>query len=83
MIDGALRTMIDEVLPRLRKLFGTAVAAGRFRRHLSVIPGRRAAPDPESRCEHGICFWIPGSLAEFIIGPRFARTRWLAPRNDE
>jgi hypothetical protein len=26
--------------------------------------------------------WIPGSLAEFIIGPRFARTRWLAPRND-
>ena len=20
--------------------------------------------------------------AEFIIGPRFARTRWLAPRND-
>jgi hypothetical protein len=26
--------------------------------------------------------WIPGSLAEFVIGPRFARTRWLAPRND-
>jgi len=95
MIDGALRTMIDEVLPRLRKMFGNAVAAGRFRRHLSVIPGRRtrigasrrpgagSAPDPESRCEHGSCFWIPGSLAEFIIGPRFARTRWLAPRNDE
>jgi len=26
--------------------------------------------------------WIPGSLAEPVIGPRFARTRWLAPRND-
>jgi hypothetical protein len=26
--------------------------------------------------------FIPGSLAEFIIGPRFARTRWLAPRNN-
>jgi hypothetical protein len=24
-----------------------------------------------------------GSLAEPVIGPRFARTRWLAPRNDE
>ena len=35
-----------------------------------VIPGRREVPDPESRCEHGICFWIPGSLAA------------LAPRND-
>ncbi len=23
--------------------------------------------------------WIPGSQAEFIIGPRFARTRWPAP----
>ena len=22
------------------------------------------------------------SLAEFIIGPRYARTRWLAPGND-
>ncbi len=25
---------------------------------------------------------IPGPLAEFIIGPRLARTRWLASRND-
>jgi molybdopterin synthase catalytic subunit len=30
----------------------------------------------------GIYFWIPGSLAEPVIGPRYARTRWLAPRND-
>jgi hypothetical protein len=34
MIDGTLQTMIDEVLPRSRKMFGTAVAAGRFQRHL-------------------------------------------------
>ena len=26
--------------------------------------------------------WIPGSLAEPVIGPAFGRTRWLAPRND-
>jgi carbon-monoxide dehydrogenase medium subunit len=26
--------------------------------------------------------WIPGSLAEPVIGSRFARARWLAPRND-
>jgi hypothetical protein len=38
--------------------------------------------DPESRYTVSEIFWIPGSLAEFIIGPRFARTRWLAPRND-
>src|SRR5204862_5084571 len=24
----------------------------------------------------------PSRLAEFIIGPRFARTRWLAPQGD-
>jgi hypothetical protein len=26
-----------------------------------VIPGRRAAPDPESSGELGVCVWIPGS----------------------
>src|SRR5713101_6707494 len=26
--------------------------------------------------------WIPGSLAEPVIGPASGRTRWLAPRND-
>ena len=26
-----------------------------------VIPGRRAAPDPESRNKHAACIWIPGS----------------------
>src|ERR1700693_5169743 len=27
--------------------------------------------------------WIPGSLAEPVIGPASGRTRWLAPRNDD
>src|SRR5258705_11837686 len=27
--------------------------------------------------------WIPGSLAEPVIGPAEGRTRWLAPRNDK
>jgi hypothetical protein len=26
--------------------------------------------------------WIPGSLAELVIGPAFGRTHWLTPRND-
>jgi hypothetical protein len=26
-----------------------------------IIPGRRAAPDPESSDEHKSCVWIPGS----------------------
>jgi hypothetical protein len=49
-----------------------------------VIPGRPEGAGPESRaiCCHG-CFWIPGSLAEFTIGPASGRTRWFAPRNDE
>jgi hypothetical protein len=29
--------------------------------HTPVIPGRREAPDPESRCLNRVCFWIPGS----------------------
>src|ERR1700745_2864506 len=29
-----------------------------------AIPGRREAPDPESRHKHIVRFWIPGSLAE-------------------
>ncbi len=32
--------------------------------------------------EPGIQRWIPDSLAEPVIGPRFARTRWLGFRND-
>jgi hypothetical protein len=35
MIDGALPTMIDEVLPRRGKLPATAVADGAQWRHLS------------------------------------------------
>jgi hypothetical protein len=27
--------------------------------------------------------WRIPALAEAVIGPRFARTYWLAPRNDE
>jgi hypothetical protein len=34
MIDGALRTMIDEVLPAARKSSSNAVAPGRHQRHL-------------------------------------------------
>jgi hypothetical protein len=49
---------------------------------LIVIPGRAEGANPESRHTHRARLWIPGSLAEFTIGPRFARTRWLAPRND-
>ena len=39
----------------------------------SVIPGRRASggPNPYAAAPG---LWIPGSGAEFIIGPRFART---------
>jgi hypothetical protein len=29
-----------------------------------------------------VWLWIPGCLVEFIMGSRFARTRWLGPRND-
>ena len=52
---------------------------------VTVIPGRppkAVEPGIQSRapCPHR---WIPGSLAEFIIGPRLARTRWLGPRNDK
>src|SRR5581483_904922 len=36
----------------------------------AVIPGRRAASNPESRYTFRVCRWIPGSLAS------------LAPRND-
>jgi hypothetical protein len=71
MIDEALRTMIDEVLICSRKIFGSTVEPRPIQAHLLVIPGRREALDPESRCKNVICFWIPGSLAS------------LAPRNDE
>ncbi len=45
--------------------------------------GARVSANPESRNTSRISLWIPGSLAEPVIGPRFARTRWLAPRNDD
>jgi hypothetical protein len=32
-----------------------------FATNLSVIPGRREAPGPESRAKLAICLWIPGS----------------------
>ena len=37
MIDGALRTMIDEVLISARKMFRSVVAPRRCKRHLKVI----------------------------------------------
>ena len=37
MIDGALRTMIDEVLISARKMFATVVASGHVKRHLRGI----------------------------------------------
>jgi hypothetical protein len=40
--------------------------------------GRTRNPGPRMSAP----LWIPGSRAEFIIGPRFARTRWRVPRND-
>ena len=43
---------------------------------------RRREPGIQSYRARCLQPWIPGSFAEFIIGPRFARTRWLAPRND-
>lgn len=36
MIDGALRTMIDEVLMELRKMSGPAVAPALPKRHFSL-----------------------------------------------
>ena len=36
MIDGSLQTMIDEVLPSLRKLYGSAVERYRDLDHLKV-----------------------------------------------
>ncbi len=48
-----------------------------------VIPGRAEGANPESRHKLSACIWIPGPLAEFIIGPRVARTRWRAARNDK
>jgi hypothetical protein len=36
MIDGALRTMIDEVLIWPRKMSETAVAPARHKRHLAI-----------------------------------------------
>jgi hypothetical protein len=49
MIDEALPTMIDETLPEIRKMSGSAVARGRIQAHLLVIPGRAEGVDPESR----------------------------------
>jgi hypothetical protein len=48
-----------------------------------VIPGHAEGVDPESRSNHGLRVWIPGSLAELVIGPAFGRTRWLAPGKTE
>ncbi len=48
--------------------------------------GARDSANPESItttvcCMHDQGLWIP-ALAEPVIGPRFARTRWLG-RNDK
>jgi hypothetical protein len=39
------------------------------------------ARNPERQAQN-IGLWIPGSLAEPVIGPASGRTRRLAPRND-
>jgi hypothetical protein len=49
MIDGTLRSMIDEVLTGTGKIVGSPVEPRDIHAHLLVIPGRRAAPNPESR----------------------------------
>jgi hypothetical protein len=39
--------------------------------------------DAQARNPYSLSWlWIPGSLAEPVIGPAKGRTRWLAPRND-
>jgi hypothetical protein len=48
----------------------------------AVIPGRRESGEPGIHT-HRQWLWIPGSLAEPVIGPAEGRTRWLGPRNDE
>ena len=45
---------------------------------LHVIPGRAEGANPESSGKDRLCIWIPGSLAEPVIGPAKGRTRWLA-----
>ena len=47
--------------------------------------GLAASPESRGGTALGSGFRVRdlGSLAEPVIGPRFARTRWLAPRNDE
>src|SRR5450759_2482550 len=50
---------------------------------IAAIRRRREAPEPGIHDPQHCGVWIPGPLAEPVIGPRFARTRWLASRNDE
>jgi hypothetical protein len=45
--------------------------AGRSLKRRAYLSKPSAGEGPESRCEHGARFWIPGSLAA------------LAPRNDD
>ena len=48
----------------------------------SVIPGRREAENPESGNPSVGDYWIPGSLAEPVLGRREAPIRVLGTRND-
>ena len=45
---------------------------------------KRSDQTLKNSCGTGaVHIWIPGSLAEPVIGPARGRTRWLAPRNDD
>src|SRR5712692_4002678 len=59
------------------------VIPGRQRRQVYAACVNLAACGEPGIHNHSRWLWIPGSLAEPVIGPRFARTRWLGPRNDD
>jgi hypothetical protein len=56
MIDGALQSMIDEVLLFAGKIIRTAVELRTIQRHLLVIPGQPEGLHPESRSMFRVCF---------------------------
>jgi hypothetical protein len=72
MIDGALQSMIDEVLICFRKISGSVVEPRRFRRHLTVIPGRERSERTRN----------PDASTAFASGFRVHGLK-PAPRNDK
>jgi hypothetical protein len=69
MIDGALRTMIDEVLMGTRKMSGPAVAPAPPKRHFSHLrhPGRPQA-GPGIQMHHRNVF-LDSGFARFASAP--------------